>query len=47
MSGWRLCVHGAAECLLAVVSVACGSANPLGGVSGGAKSIVVGSADFP
>lgn len=35
--------------LVALIAVACGSANPLGGgeVSGDLKSIVVGSADFP
>lgn len=34
-------------CLVIVWLAACGSANPLGGVSGGMKSIVVGSSDFP
>ncbi len=32
---------------LCLIASACGSANPLGGVSGSMKSIVVGSADFP
>src|ERR1700694_4901285 len=35
--------------LLALITAACGSSNPLGGgaVSGDLKSIIVGSADFP
>jgi osmoprotectant transport system substrate-binding protein len=35
--------------VLALITAACGSSNPLGGgaVSGDLKSIVVGSADFP
>src|ERR1700741_4379882 len=35
--------------VLALVSAACGSSNPLGGgsISGDLKSIIVGSADFP
>lgn len=37
----------AAWLLVCLFAAACGSANPLGGVSGGVKSIVVGSSDFP
>jgi len=35
--------------VLALITAACGSSNPLGGgaVSGDLKSIIVGSADFP
>ena len=41
--------HGAAAWIagLCVVVTACGSSNPLGGVSGNMSSIVVGSAGFP
>jgi len=43
---WSLAVLAA---LLALITAACGSSNPLGGgeVSGDLKSVVVGSADFP
>lgn len=34
-------------CLVTVWLAACGSPNPLGGMSGGMESIVVGSSDFP
>lgn len=37
----------AAVFVVSLVLAACGSANPLGGVSGGVRSIVVGSSDFP
>lgn len=46
----RRLAQRATACLLAVLaalSVACGSSDPFGGASGGPKSIVVGSADFP
>ncbi len=44
--GWKLALPAA---ILALVTAACGSSNPLGGgeVSGDLKSVVVGSADFP
>ncbi len=46
MRRWSLAVLAA---LLALITAACGSSNPLGGgeVSGDLKSVVVGSADFP
>ncbi|ORW03247.1 ABC transporter substrate-binding protein [Mycobacterium kyorinense] len=40
--------RSAAACIaVCLAAVACGSANPLGGMSASMKSIVVGSADFP
>jgi osmoprotectant transport system substrate-binding protein len=43
---WNLAILAA---ILALITAACGSSNPLGGgeISGDLKSIVVGSADFP
>ena len=43
---WNLAILAA---VLALITAACGSSNPLGGgsVSGDLKSIIVGSADFP
>ena len=43
---WNLAILAA---VLALITAACGSSNPLGGgeVSGDLKSVVVGSADFP
>ena len=43
---WNLAILAA---VLALITAACGSSNPLGGgeISGDLKSVVVGSADFP
>jgi osmoprotectant transport system substrate-binding protein len=43
----RRAAQSAAACLVAVFPLACGSTNPLGGMSASMQSIVVGSADFP
>ena len=49
MSKTRRCHLAVLATVLALITAACGSSNPLGGgeVSGDLKSIVVGSADFP
>jgi osmoprotectant transport system substrate-binding protein len=50
MSALPRWAHTAAACLVAaaaVLTAACGSADPLGGAANGIRSIVVGSADFP
>src|SRR5690348_12415760 len=46
---WNLAILAASLALIAAMSSACGSSNPLGGgqISGDLKSITVGSADFP